>query len=151
MLYKIHNHKYTYNTSTFINNKQNISIKCPIHNWFTLSFLHHKRGAGCPQCTEHYHHAAGTYFETRARKIHGTKYHYGIYTKAITKMDITCPIHGLFQQVPSSHLQGHGCPQCSNDRKKILAKGGYTDEFFILHPDMKLHSRILLCSRIFQR
>ncbi len=28
------------------------------------------------------------------------------------KVNITCPIHGDFEQTPNSHLQGQGCPKC---------------------------------------
>jgi len=36
-----------------------------------------------------------------------------------TKVIITCPIHGDFQQCPSSHLKGYGCRKCSNDKKRL--------------------------------
>src|SRR5205823_4643777 len=61
----------------------------------------------------------------------------GKYTRAAAKMRITCPGHGCFWQSPASHLRGHACPRCANERKRLLAKGGYSEEFFVLHPEMK--------------
>ena len=62
---------------------------------------------------------------------------YGDYLGAAKKMEITCPVHGLFLQSPASHLQPHGCPGCANDRKRFLSKGGYSEQFFQLHQEMK--------------
>jgi very-short-patch-repair endonuclease len=28
-------------------------------------------------------------------------------------MGIICPVHGLFRQMPTKHLQGQGCPDCT--------------------------------------
>ncbi|MDY0270444.1 DUF7487 domain-containing protein [Trichloromonas sp.] len=36
-----------------------------------------------------------------------------------TKVIITCPIHGDFEQCPSSHLKGYGCRKCANDKKRL--------------------------------
>lgn len=49
-------------------------------------------------------------------EIHGEKYDYSLvnYVNAHTKINIICPVHGVFQQIPSSHwyLQ-QGCPICA--------------------------------------
>ena len=34
------------------------------------------------------------------------------YINAHSKIFIICPEHGVFQQEPTSHLRGHGCPTC---------------------------------------
>jgi hypothetical protein len=39
------------------------------------------------------------------------------YINTRTKVSITCPIHGDFQQSASSHLQGCGCPNCAHNLK----------------------------------
>ena len=43
-----------------------------------------------------------------------------------TKVNIVCPIHGEFKQTPSHHLNGHGCPKCSHDKKKLSNFGHNT-------------------------
>src|SRR5271163_67398 len=59
-------------------------------------------------------------FIIRAQKIHSNKYIYNFvdYKNASTKVRILCPIHGIFEQNPSKHLLGQGCPRCSKYRKK---------------------------------
>ena len=34
-----------------------------------------------------------------------------------TKIKIACPKHGIFEQQPSNHLTGNGCPKCNNKIK----------------------------------
>lgn len=41
------------------------------------------------------------------------------YIAAPKKVEIVCPEHGSFWQVPNSHLKGHGCLKCYNDRLRI--------------------------------
>lgn len=55
-----------------------------------------------------------SFFRT-ANKKHKNKFDYSNsnYTNIYTKIDIRCPIHGIFTQTPSSHLASrHGCPRC---------------------------------------
>ena len=61
-------------------------------------------------------------FIEKAQKIHGTKYNYSLvdYKYAKTKVEIVCPEHGVFWQIPNDHLNGSNCPTCSkNNRNKI--------------------------------
>lgn len=64
-------------------------------------------------------------FIKKANKIHNGKYNYSkvIYKYSKSKVIITCPIHGDFEQEAASHLQGHGCPKCANNDKLM------TEEF----------------------
>lgn len=50
-------------------------------------------------------------FVTRAREIHGDKYDYSRVVMAgnSVKVEIICPIHGVFLQAPVKHLAGRGC------------------------------------------
>lgn len=49
----------------------------------------------------------------KARQIHGDKYKYEFpYVNARTKITIKCDDHGYFEQLPSQHLRGRGCPKC---------------------------------------
>ncbi|MDA3855045.1 MAG: hypothetical protein PF569_02215, partial [Candidatus Woesearchaeota archaeon] len=42
-----------------------------------------------------------------------------IYKSLNYKIEIICPIHGSFWQLPSSHLyHGHSCPKCSTSLSK---------------------------------
>lgn len=58
----------------------------------------------------------GEYIE-RATEKHNGKYNYSnvIYTGKRNKIDIICPIHGLFKQNAGHHLRGQGCPECGKE------------------------------------
>ena len=49
--------------------------------------------------------------------VHGNKYIYSetYYINFKTKVNIICPIHGMFSQLPGHHLQGQGCPHCAGN------------------------------------
>jgi len=65
-----------------------------------------------------------------ANLIHPDKYEYDKveYKGALTNVCITCTIHGDFQQTPSNHLSGKGCPKCANENKGQYNKSN-TEEF----------------------
>jgi hypothetical protein len=54
--------------------------------------------------------------------MHNNYYNYSKvnYINSFTKVLITCPIHGDFEQTPSSHLSGRGCPKCKRSNGEIL-------------------------------
>ena len=58
-------------------------------------------------------------FIEKSKAIHANKYDYSLveYKNANTKVDILCPVHGLFMQIPFNHLRGFGCARCSRARK----------------------------------
>ena len=51
------------------------------------------------------------YFINQAREVHGNKYDYSLvdYKNGVTKVKIIGP-NGIFEQSPSNHLNGQGCP-----------------------------------------
>ena len=62
-------------------------------------------------------------FIEKSNAVHNGFYDYSEveYVNGHTKVKIICPIHGIFEQEPASHLQGHGCPFCAdveNGKKK---------------------------------
>lgn len=63
-------------------------------------------------------------FIENAKKIHGSKYDYSkvIYENRKTRVTISCPEHGDFEQTPDSHLRGSGCPKCAAAKIKEAAK-----------------------------
>lgn len=61
------------------------------------------------------------YYIEKAKDIHGNKYNYSkvVYQGVKTKVEIVCPEHGSFWQTLDNHTNvGHGCPGCSNNKKK---------------------------------
>jgi len=55
---------------------------------------------------------------SKANPIHDNKYIYKLsqYVSAKDPMNIECPEHGTFTQMPTIHLRGYGCPGCGNVR-----------------------------------
>jgi hypothetical protein len=54
-------------------------------------------------------------FIEKANKVHNYKYNYSNidYISAHKKINITCPLHGKFEQSPSNHIYNkRGCPKC---------------------------------------
>jgi hypothetical protein len=58
--------------------------------------------------------------EERFNLVHDNKYTYekAIFVNVDTKITITCPVHGDWQQMPKSHLSGNGCKQCFLEKRK---------------------------------
>lgn len=56
-------------------------------------------------------------FKEKGKRLHNDKYDYSnvVYVNSRTKVKIICPKHGVFEQLPSSHLQGNGCPECARE------------------------------------
>lgn len=61
-------------------------------------------------------------FVEKARRMHGDVYDYSKvqYINNATKVEIVCPSHGSFWQLPPNHTNGNGCPnyECKSGRKK---------------------------------
>ena len=60
-------------------------------------------------------------FILKAQGTHGNKYGYSKvkYVNSNTKVEITCPIHGDFEQSPSQHVYGIGCKLCGMIKKAL--------------------------------
>lgn len=134
-----HGEKYNYSKVQFDTMNDKVVIICPIHGEFTQQASAHAGRDGCPDCGIASRSLGQTKnteeFVRRAQVLHGDKYDYSkvVYTKAIEKVVITCPLHGDFQQRPSAHLfgNGQGCPTCGG-------RDGKTTEDFI-NDAKKLH------------
>lgn len=58
-------------------------------------------------------------FIAKAKSVHGGKYGYESvdYRSTREKVEILCPVHGLFRMTPENHLRGDVCQKCSRDIK----------------------------------
>jgi hypothetical protein len=113
-----HENKYDYSKSVYINKDTKIEIICPKHGSFFQRPHGHLHGFGCPKCADEssgdYHKSNKEEFVNKANKIHNNFYNYDKveYINARKHVTITCNIHGDFNMVAHSHLQGHGCRKC---------------------------------------
>jgi hypothetical protein len=71
-------------------------------------------------------------FIAKAKSIHAEAYEYPNqkFNSAI-KLQIICKKHGLFEQIPYSHLSGSGCPTCGKSRIAITRRSKTTLSDFI--------------------
>ena len=124
----VHNNKYDYSKTEYVNNHTDICIVCPIHGEFTQSPQGHLRGKGCRKCSYEYrglmHRLTNEEFIAKSKIIHGDKYDYSItqYNGYENDVEIICPIHGKFKQNADSHLQGHGCQLCNTSKLELEFK-----------------------------
>lgn len=113
-----HGNKYNYSLVDYVNYSTKVKIICPIHGEFEQVPKDHISGTGCPKCGREQANKAETYtkayFVEKANLVHFNKYDYSKinYINSQTKIIITCPQHGDFEQIPANHLYGQGCPKC---------------------------------------
>ena len=112
-----HNNKYDYSLTNYINAKTKVKIICPIHGEFEQIPRNHIRGQHCQKCSGVY--MDNNYFIEKSKLFHGDKYNYSLvnYTTQLKKIQIICPVHGMFEQKPKDHLLGKGCSKCSGKNK----------------------------------
>lgn len=112
---EVHGDKYDYSLVEYVNNETKVKIICPIHGVFEQKPHDHLQKCGCQKCNNHLSLTIEK-FTQKANKIHNFKYNYNLvdYKNNKTKVKIICPIHGVFEQYPTHHLQGAGCKKCSN-------------------------------------
>lgn len=127
---QVHKDKYDYSLITeYKNNEQKLPIVCPQHGVFYQSQYVHSTGHGCPECAKVKSdnikrvEICRRDFERKARAIHGDKYDYSKvkYVNNSTPVEIVCPEHGSFFQIPYSHLNKKarvGCPVCGRERNQ---------------------------------
>jgi len=72
-------------------------------------------------------------FIEKAKKIHGNKYDYSksIFINTRTKLEIICPIHGIFYQKANGHLNGKGCSKCNSSKGEIEVRKFLTNNNII--------------------
>ena len=109
----VHNNKYDYTPSEYIDGKTKTTIICPIHGPFEQKPSNHLAGHGCPKCAPNYPYSREDFIEL-ASKTHNYKYDYSEveWVNMLTDVTIICSIHGRYIQKPYHHVRGVGCPKC---------------------------------------
>lgn len=123
-----HGDKYDYKLVEYVNARKKVDIICPQHGVFSQRPDGHLSNGGCSKCgsdkTGFSRKLTTKEFIEKAITKHGDKYNYRLvdYKKNFIKIKIICPIHDVFNQIPSDHLSGYGCPSCGNE--SISVKNG---------------------------
>lgn len=119
-----HSGFYDYSKTVYLNTKTNVTITCPVHGDFQRTPESHLQGYGCLKCSKQRPRPESKKktklegYAERARLVHGDAYNYDSLVRVGLKINITCPLHGVFFQNMFNHLRGSKCPVCSRNPPK---------------------------------
>lgn len=142
---QLHNGKYDYSQTNYVNSRTKVCIICPEHGVFEQLPSSHLQGNGCPMCArvwsdEHRRNLRESSRKSRgmtteewvrkAKSIHGDKYDYSqtIYVNQRTNVKIVCPKHGVFEQNADSHIRGCGCRLCGLESENHKGVHNWSNE-----------------------
>lgn len=106
----------------------------------------HLQGQGCPECgkikSESKRKSTTDEFIEKAHKLYCNLYEYSKtkYLDCFSKVVITCRKHGDWEQSPSRHLSGFGCPKCSYNNNISKIANLWLDSVGV--PDDKNHREV---------
>jgi len=121
---KMFNNKYTYNDVVYVTHDNEVTLRCCLHGDFKITPKKHfknKYTGGCPDCINEYSKKKTTEeFIKESEMKYGNIFTYEKtkYIDARSKVKITCPKHGDFEQTPDRHLSNntkYGCNKCGED------------------------------------
>jgi len=126
----IHGGKYDYSKVNYKGSIDKVTIVCKIHGDFLISPQKHLIGQGCKICNGYTSFDQQSFLES-ANNVHGSLYDYSktIIISKKSKVKIICKTHGEFEQLPSSHIKGHGCSKCAQIARTQSQR--YTTKEFI--------------------
>jgi hypothetical protein len=142
----VHGDKYDYSKVDYINETTKVEIICLQHgSFYQLPNSHVSRKSGCIKCGHNSMSTSlqhtGESFMQQAIKRHGDKYDYSSvkYSGYFKPVEIICPKHGPFMQLPRDHMDYCGCPKCgseclvSTEHKEIIdfIKNNFNGEIII--------------------
>lgn len=139
-----HGDLYDYSKTVYVHRLSKVTIICSEHGEFKQRARDHLSGYGCRECggaelvtTES--------FIIKARDRHGDRYDYSktVYVRSKSKVIITCREHGEFEQAPTDHLTGCGCPRCPYRYSEptsvyLMANGKQVKIGYSIDPDKRL-------------
>lgn len=106
--------KCDYSNTVYVNMRTPIQFVCPKHGVITQMPNQHLHGEGCPICSVESKITTEQFIE-KARLVHGDRFDYSLteYVSRAQNVKIICKKHGVFEQLPSNHLDGSICPECA--------------------------------------
>lgn len=116
---QLYGDKYDLSFVQYVNANTHVIIKCNVCG-HTYKVTPHNilRGRGCPNCElknkKIRYCLPFDIFKERVNRIFDEKYDLSLvkYINEKTRVQIICPIHGIFEQTPYMLYKGHGCPYC---------------------------------------
>ena len=147
----VHGDRYDYSLVNYLDTKTKVEIICTEHGKFLQNSKDHLKGKGCKICgydkrREKYSLSKDEFVE-KAKSVHGDIYDYSHvnYTNAKTKIEIICPLHGSFFQLPYNHLSGKGCKECGHaigNEKSSLSKDEFIEKANEVHNNLYDYSKV---------
>jgi hypothetical protein len=134
---QVHGELYDYSLVEYITAKVKIKVICNVHGIFEITPDKHLQNRGCSRCKyEKLHNLYRSNVEEFTQKsnvIHNKLYDYSkfIYVNCHTKGIIICSKHGEFNQKPSHHLDGVGCPRCNTSKGELKIEKWLSDNNII--------------------
>jgi len=144
----VHGEKFDYSATEYTRAHNHVTIICREHGPFRQKAYSHLNGRGCGACSRTKRHTTETFIEA-ATKVHGGRYDYSAakYVNNKTKIAIICGEHGVFYQVPNSHLIGRGCVKCA----KTAYKKDRTGNVYLLMSECGRYMKIGITNNPKQR
>jgi hypothetical protein len=134
----VHGNKFDYSESVYSTESTPIKIICKKHGpFFQTPYNHFGNKQGCPICgkekTKEKLIKTTDDFINDAILVHRDRYDYSLVDYKGNKKPVTivCKKHGPFNQIPSSHLAGQGCPICANNIQKTTQE--FIDDAIKIH------------------
>jgi len=140
-----HGNQYDYSQIEFVDTNTAVNIICPTHGCFTVTpYEHYGKKVGCSRCFRERKRSTREKFIAASQQRHGDKYDYSlvVYDKRSLPVTIVCPSHGPYQQLPRSHLDGHGCKQCHNSGNRLGVEE-FIKQATLVHGDKYDYSRVV--------
>lgn len=146
--------KYTYFTETWKDYQTPMHVKCNTcgYEYDQTPTSHINNGCGCRKCADkaNSERMSMTFEEMLAkfREKHGNKYDYSKvkYLNRYTEIEIICPIHGSFYQMPDVHSSGSGCPKCglvNSGLSRRTPESEVLQKFHEVHKDLYDYSEVV--------
>ncbi len=148
---KVHGKTYNYDLVNYKGIHHHVIITCSKHGEFPQLPSVHRNGSGCPSCAgervgELKRISADEFFSRVAEK-HKNRFEYIASSFKGLKEPISyyCPVHGLLEQLASSHLSGRGCRECgyiSNSLFQRKTQSQFIDESLTIHGNKYDYSKV---------
>lgn len=143
---KAHGDRYDYSQVTYDGMHIPVTIVCPDHGAFLQKPVDHLSGCGCPRCAQARRgrkRLTTEEFVERSRAVHGDRYDYSkaVYVDKRTKVEIVCPEHGSFWQLPTNHWKGQGCPVCAGRAREFTTES-FVERARKVHGDAYDYSQV---------
>jgi very-short-patch-repair endonuclease len=113
-LIKIYGNTLDYSLLNYVNIRTKVKLICKEHGEFEIFPKHliYDNHQGCYKCENK------RVFIEKAKEVHEDKYNYDLvkYDNAHDNVLIVCKKHGAFEQLAYQHINGSGCPRCSESK-----------------------------------